>query len=76
MKSEKETIYDYATELEAAGLQRGTKLEYTLSHWQPEKIGAFAFLTELFGKESVRRRECRSSNQGIKSMIPTNEVSA
>lgn len=37
MKSEKETIYDYATELKLLAFKE--ELEYTL-HWQPEKTGA------------------------------------
>ena len=37
MKSEKETIYDYATELKLLAFKRNWNTPF---HWQPEKTGA------------------------------------
>ena len=53
MKSEKETIYDYATELKLLAFKE--ELEYTLSLAAGENWSHLHFLTELLGKESVRR---------------------
>ena len=64
MKSEKETIYDYATELKLLAFKE--ELEYTLSLAAGENWSHLHFLTELLGKESVRRRECRRKSR-IKS---------
>ena len=64
MKSEKETIYDYATELKLLAFKE--ELEYTLSLAAGENWSHLHFLTELLRKESVRRRECRRKSR-IKS---------
>ena len=64
MKSEKETIYDYTTELKLLAFKE--ELEYTLSLAAGENWSHLHFLTELLGKESVRRRECRRKSR-IKS---------
>ena len=61
MKSEKETIYDYATELKLLAFKE--ELEYTLSLAAGENWSHLHFLTELLGKESVRRRECRRKSR-------------
>ena len=57
MKSEKETIYDYAAELKLLSFKE--ELECTLSLAAEENWNHLQFLTELLGKESARRRECR-----------------
>ena len=57
MKSEKETIYDYAAELKLLAFKE--ELECTLSLAAEENWNHLQFLTELLGKESARRRECR-----------------
>lgn len=57
MKSEKETIYDYAAELKLLAFKE--ELECTLSLAAEENWNYLQFLTELLGKESARRRECR-----------------
>ena len=57
MKSEKETIYDYAAELKLLASKEA--LECTLSLSAEENRNHLKFLTELLGKESARRRECR-----------------
>ena len=57
MKSEKETIYDYAAELKLLAFKE--ELECTLSLATEENWNHLQFLTELLGKESARRRECR-----------------
>ena len=59
MKSEKETIYDYAAELKLLAFKE--ELECTLSLAAEENWNHLQFLTELLGKESARRRECRRS---------------
>ena len=64
MKSDKETIYDYATELKLLAFKE--ELEYTLSLAAGENWSHLHFLTELLGNESVRRRECRRKSR-IKS---------
>ena len=62
MKSEKETIYDYATELKLLAFKE--ELEYTLSLAAGENWSHLHFLTELLGKERSEERrvgkECRS----------------
>ena len=50
MKSEKETIYDYAAELKLLAFRRGT--ECTLSLAAEENWNHLQFLTELLGKEA------------------------
>ena len=57
MKSEKETIYDYAAELKLLAFKE--ELECTLSLAAEENWNHLQFLTALLGKESARRRECR-----------------
>ena len=64
MKSEKETVYDYAAELKLPVFKE--ELECTLSLVAEEKWNHLHFLTELLGKESARRRECRRKSR-IKS---------
>ena len=57
MKSEKETIYDYAAEQKLLAFKE--ELECTLSLAAEENWNHLQFFTELLGKESARRRECR-----------------
>ncbi len=64
MKSEKETVYDYAAELKLPVFKE--ELECTLSLVAEEKWNHLHFLTELLGKESARRRDCRRKSR-IKS---------
>lgn len=52
MKSEKETIYDYAAELKLLAFKE--ELECTLSLAAEENWNHLQFLTELLGKESAR----------------------
>lgn len=51
------TIYDYAAELKLLSFKE--ELECTLSLAAEENWNHLQFLTELLGKESARRRECR-----------------
>ena len=55
MKSEQETIYDYAAELKLLACKE--ELECTLSLAAEENWNHLQCLTELLGKESARRRE-------------------
>ena len=50
MKSEKETIYDYAAELKLLAFKE--ELECTLSLAAEENWNHLQFLTELLGKEA------------------------
>ena len=54
MKSEKETIYDYAAELKLLSFKE--ELECTLSLAAEENWNHLQFLTELLGKESAREK--------------------
>ena len=74
MKSEKETIYDYAAELKLLAFKE--ELECTLSLAAEENWNHLQFLTELLGKENARRRECRKKIKDKICGISTNEVSA
>ena len=68
MKSEKETIYDYAAELKLLAFKE--ELECTLSLAAEENWNHLQFLTELLGKESARRRECRRRSRTRSSGFP------
>ena len=68
MKSEKETIYDYAAELKLLSFKE--ELECTLSLAAEENWNHLQFLTELLGKESARRRECRRRSRRRSAGFP------
>lgn len=68
MKSEKETIYDYAAELKLLSFKE--ELECTLSLAAEENWNHLQFLTELLGKESARRRECRRRSRTRSAGFP------
>lgn len=68
MKSEKETIYDYAAELKLLAFKE--ELECTLSLAAEENWNHLQFLTELLGKESARRRECRRRSRIRSAVFP------
>ena len=68
MKSEKETIYDYAAELKLLAFKE--ELECTLSLAAEENWNHLQFLTELLGKESARRRECRRRSRIRSAAFP------
>ena len=61
MKSEKEIIHEYATELKMPVFKN--ELEYILSQAAAENWNHLRFLTELLEKECTRRREYRRKSR-------------
>ena len=67
MKSEKEIIHEYATELKMPVFK--DELEYILSQAAAENWNHLRFLTELLEKECTRRRECGRRKSRIRVRI-------